>query len=190
MPIAYTLMLDQLIQGCRKGDREAQHKLYDFFHGKMMGICMRYTSCRDEAAVILNNGFFKVFTKIDAYDSQQGPIEAWITRIMVNTAIDHYRKEIRKSRTAELSDAHQVTDASTVLDHLAAEDIMQMVQALTPAYRTVFNLYAIEGYSHKEIAEKLGIAEGTSKSNLAKARQKLQAAVHQKQALKKSNYAR
>lgn len=190
MPIAYTLMLDQLIQGCRKGDREAQHKLYDFFHGKMMGICMRYTSCRDEAAVILNSGFFKVFTKIDAYDSQQGPIEAWITRIMVNTAIDHYRKEIRKSRTAELSDAHQVTDASTVLDYLAAEDIMQMVQALTPAYRTVFNLYAIEGYSHKEIAEKLGIAEGTSKSNLAKARQKLQAAVHQKQALKKSNYAR
>lgn len=183
-------MLDQLIQGCRKGDRESQRKLYEFFYGKMMGICMRYANCKDEAAVILNTGFFKVFKKIDAYDDQQGHIEAWISRIMVNTAIDHYRKEVRKGRTVEMSDARFEQQPAMAIDQLNAQDILKLVQELTPAYRMVFNLYAIEGYSHREIADQLGIAEGTSKSNLAKARKKLQAALEAVYAIKQTNYAR
>lgn len=190
MPIAYKLMLEQLINGCRRGDRDAQRKLYEFFHGKMMGICMRYANCRDEAAVILNTGFFKVFKKIDKYDAEQGQIEAWISRIMINTAIDHYRKEIRKGRTVEISDARFEQQQPMAVDQLNAEDILKLVQQLTPAYRAVFNLYAIEGYSHKEIADQLGISEGTSKSNLAKARKKLQAAMEEQFAIKQTNYAR
>lgn len=190
MKIAYHLMLDQLVTGCKKGDRAAQEKLYKFFYGKMMGVCMRYANCRDEAAAILNTGFYKVFKKIDTYQPEQGQLEAWICRIMINTAIDHYRKEMRKGRTVDITAAQYAESPALAMDQLQAEDLLALIQELTPGYRTVFNLYAIEGYSHKEIAERLGISEGTSKSNLAKARKKLQAALEKQQSEKSTSYGR
>lgn len=177
MQIAYKLMLDELVNGCRNGDSSAQRKLYEFFYGTMMGVCMRYVESVDDASAILNEGFLKVFNKIGTFDSKVGSLEAWIRRIMVNTAIDHYRKMVREARTVELKNATYNSVQAMAPDMLEAEAIMQMVQQLPPAYRTVFNLYAIEGYNHKEIAEQLGITEGTSKSNLFKARAKLQTAL-------------
>jgi RNA polymerase sigma factor (sigma-70 family) len=177
MQIAYKLMLDELVNGCRRGDSIAQRKLYEYFYGTMMGVCMRYVESVDDASAILNEGFLKVFTKIDTFDSKVGNLEGWIRRIMVNTAIDHYRKMVREARTVELQNATYNSVQAMAPDTLEAEAIMKLVQQLPPAYRTVFNLYAIEGYNHKEIAEQLGITEGTSKSNLFKARAKLQTAL-------------
>lgn len=177
MPVVYQLMLEQLIKGCREGDRLSQRRLYEIFYGKMMGVCCRYASNHDDAADILNQGFLKVFNKIGTFDESLGQLETWIRRIIINTAIDHYRKEIRRGYTVDIEQANKVQEVSDVAGLLEAESLLQLVRQLPPAYRTVFNLFAIEGFSHPEIAEKLGISEGTSKSNLAKARKKLQQAV-------------
>lgn len=190
MQIAYKLMVSELVKGCRKGDRLAQRKLYEFFYPKMMGVCLRYAQDRDEAAFILNNGFYKVFTHIDRYNEEAGELEAWIRRIVINTAIDHYRKWVRQNKTVELKNARDQSDNEVAVGSMEVEAIMKLVQQLPPAYRTVFNLYAVEGLSHKEIGEKLGISEGTSKSNLAKARKKLQAALAKQQEYKLTEYAR
>lgn len=190
MQISYSLKLQKLIEGCRKNDRNAQRMLYEAFYGKMMSICMRYAGNRDEASEVLNSGFLKVFTKIDKYRSEEGEIEAWIRRIMVNTAIDQYRKTTRLQKTLDLDDARYQTHFPVIIEKITAEDIMKLVNALSPAYRTVFNLYVVEGFTHKEIAEKLGISDGTSKSNLAKARKKLQGALETLHEVKIKSYAR
>jgi RNA polymerase sigma-70 factor (ECF subfamily) len=177
MPVVYQLMLEQLIKGCREGDRLSQRRLYELFYGKMMGICLRYASHREDAADILNQGFLKVFDKIITYDASLGQLEGWIRRIIINTAIDHYRKEIRRGYTVDIDQAKSVQSDIEITGALEVASLLELVQQLPPAYRTVFNLFAIEGYSHPEIASQLGISEGTSKSNLAKARKKLQQAV-------------
>ncbi|WP_197091538.1 RNA polymerase sigma factor [Sphingobacterium endophyticum] len=166
--------LIKLIEGCIVNDRRSQKELYRSFYSLSMGICLRYAKNREEAATIINEGFFKVFDHINSYDFNR-PFVTWLRRIMTNTAIDYYRSTLRfVNQTVELDivEEHEVLNEST-LQMLHYQDLLKMVQSLTPGFRTVFNLYAIEGYSHEEIAALLGISIGTSKSNLYKARAKL-----------------
>lgn len=165
--------LQHLIKGCLKEDRSSQKALYKAYYGFAMAICLRYASNRDEAVIILNEGFFKVFTNLDKYDTTK-PFKPWIGKIMTNASIDYYRVHIRANRMEDLELAGDLSEEATVYGKLAYEDILALIHRLTPAYRAVFNLYVIDGYSHNEIAEILNISVGTSKSNLFKARQKLQ----------------
>lgn len=154
-------------------ERWAQQQLYEQHYGKMMGICMRYAGSKDEALDLLHEAFIKVFQNIDRYRSGTA-LGAWIRTIVVNTCIDYYRKNTRR-RTEEINETWQVAnDDPDALSHLTEQEIMSAVQSLSPAYRAVFNLYVVEGYSHKEIGDALQITESTSRSNLVKARIKLQ----------------
>src|SRR6202012_1950168 len=164
--------LHQLIGDCLKQDRKSQKMLYKAFYGFSMGICLRYTGNRDQAAEVMNQGFFKVFTRIESYDFQK-PFKAWLGKIMINTSIDYYRANLKMAYAEDLDKAEHMTDGELPDRNLSYNDLLAMVQQLPPAYRTVFNLFAIEGYSHEEIAEMLNINTGTSKSNLHKARLKL-----------------
>lgn len=164
--------LHQLIGGCIKQDRKCQKLLYKAFYGFAMGICLRYTNDRDEASGVMNQGFFKVFTHIGSFDTSR-PFKAWLGRIMMNASIDHYRANLKMAYTDDLDKAEQMSDGELPDRNLNYNDLLAMVQQLPPAYRTVFNLFAVEGYSHEEIAEMLNINTGTSKSNLHKARLKL-----------------
>ncbi len=172
---------EELIAGCIKGKRRHQKKLYELFHGKMMAVCLRYTNNYEEARDVLTEGFMKVFKNLHRYKPSHS-LDSWMKRIMINTAIDHYRKNKKHSQQVDLEYASNESgpnDANPI-SSLTAQEILQLVQKLPPAYRTVFNLYAIEGYNHREIGELLGISEGTSKSNLAKARGKLKKMIAQK----------
>lgn len=162
-----------LVAALTRQERWAQQQLYEQYYGKMMGICLRYAGSRDEALDLLHEGFIKVFQNISRYRPGTS-LPAWIRTIIVNTCIDYYRKTIRR-RTDDISDAHYLSDdAPDVLSNLTEQEILAAVQELSPAYRAVFNLYVVEGYSHKEIGEALQITESTSRSNLVKARLKLQ----------------
>jgi RNA polymerase sigma-70 factor (ECF subfamily) len=164
----------QLIGALVRQERWAQQQLYEACYGKMMGICLRYAGSKDEALDLLHEGFIKVFQHIGRY-KPGAPLEAWIRTIMVNTCIDYFRKNMRR-RTDDLEQAREVcAGGPDALSDLTEKEILAAVQELSPAYRAVFNLYAVEGYSHKEIAEALEITESTSRSNLVKARIKLRA---------------
>lgn len=170
---AFDCTEEEIVEGCRQGSRKYQRLLYERYYGSMMVVCMRYTQDREEARDVLHEAFMKVYTNLDKY-AKGTNLSAWIRRIMVNTAIDHYRKSAKRPNLVEINHAIHEIDVHDVIADLSAEEILRMVQKLSPAYRTVFNLYVIEGYPHKDIGEMLGISEGTSKSNLAKARAKLQ----------------
>lgn len=172
--------LQNIIQGCIKQDRASQKMLYKTLYGFGMGICLRYAGNRYEAAEILNSGFFKALTHIKKYDESR-PFKAWLGRIMTNTAIDYYRTNLKVAYTEDIDMAPDVSVDESVNAKLNYEDLLALVQKLPNAYRTVFNLYAIDGYSHDEIGAMLGINAGTSKSNLHKARQKLQQMVRDQQ---------
>jgi RNA polymerase sigma factor (sigma-70 family) len=166
----------QLVEGCKRESRIAQKELFSKLYGRLLSICMRYSDDRDEAEDILQNGFIKVFKSIDNYKGD-GSFEGWVKRIIVNTAIDNYRrKKIRPVVTdTELTDrmGDQLEDEledESVYEKIPISAVMEAVQKLSPAYKTVFNLYVLEGYNHNEISETLGISVGTSKSNLSKAR--------------------
>lgn len=165
--------LDILIDGCRKGDRSSQEQLYRQFSGAMYGLCLQYAGSEEDASDIMQDGFVKVFKKIDQVKEPQA-FPGWIRRVMINTALEKYRSQVHLKRVDE--EPHQLQDQITdeVLETMDAEFIVQLIQELSPKYRMVFNLYAIEGYNHKEIGEMLGISEGTSKSNLSRARTILQ----------------
>ncbi|HVW97252.1 MAG TPA: sigma-70 family RNA polymerase sigma factor [Mucilaginibacter sp.] len=178
--------LHQLIKGCIKQDRKSQKMLYKAFYGFAMGICLRYTGNRDEAAEVMNQGFFKVFTHIEGFD-QNKPFKAWLGRIMMNASIDHYRANLKMSLTEDIDNAGHISDGEIADRNLSYKELLAMVQQLPQAYRTVFNLFAIEGYSHEEIAEMLNINAGTSKSNLHKARQKLKQMILQAEELPARN---
>ncbi|MDX1906879.1 MAG: sigma-70 family RNA polymerase sigma factor [Bacteroidia bacterium] len=170
---AFDYQEDEIVEGCIKGGRIYQKLLYERYYGNMMVVCMRYTNDREEARDVLHEGFIKVFKSLDKF-TRGTNLGAWIRRIMVNTAIDHYRKTAKRPTMVEINHAVHELDAQDIVADMSAQEILGMVQRLSPAYRVVFNLYVIEGYSHKEIGDTLGITEGTSKSNLAKARLKLQ----------------
>ena len=166
-----TLVL--LIERCKTQDRDSQRLLYKHHYGYAMSICLRYSRTREEAREILNDGFMKVFSKIDQYNPETSFL-GWIRRIMINTAIDQYRKEEKHYNHASLeTSTHSLATTTTAIEDLSHQELISMVQELTPGYRAVFNLYAIDGYNHKEIASMLNISEGTSKSNLMKAREVL-----------------
>lgn len=157
-----------------------RQSLCELYYGKMMGVCLRYAKDKDQAKDILHDGFIKVFDKINQFDNK-GSLEGWIRRVMVNTAIDFCRKNTFTFSMDEKFDLEDLdsngtneSDLEAFLNTFSADQIMKMVQGLSPVYRVVFNLYAIENYSHKEISEKLGISEGASKSNLSRARINLQ----------------
>ncbi|MEO0474087.1 MAG: RNA polymerase sigma factor [Bacteroidota bacterium] len=182
---------DQIVQGCIDGGRKYQKLLYERYYGSMMVVCMRYTNDREEARDVLHEGFMKVFRNLHKF-SRGTNLGAWIRRIMINTSIDHYRKSSKRPNLVEINHAVHETDVQDIVAELEAKEILKMVQKLSPAYRTVFNLYVIEGYSHKEVGEALGISEGTSKSNLAKARAKLQQMVLKSRMIRRvegENYA-
>ncbi len=162
------------IRACIRRERWAQQKLYEEYYGKMMGVCLRYANNQDDALDILHEGFIKVFRNISKYQPGTS-LSAWIRRIMVNTAIDFYRKNVRR-RTEDIEQAYDIsTNEADAISKCTEKEILEAIQRLSPAYRAVFNLYVIEGYSHREIAEKLDITESTSRSNLVKARTKLKA---------------
>ncbi len=138
-----------------------------------MGICLRYSRTREEAVEIVNDGFVKIFKKLDKY-SQGLSFKGWLRKVMINSAIDYYRRNERHYHSLDISHGKYETTALTVFDNLSEQDIIASIQKLPPSYRMVFNLYVIEGYKHDEIANQLNISVGTSKSNLAIARNKLQ----------------
>jgi RNA polymerase sigma factor (sigma-70 family) len=162
-----------LIEGCITGDRKMQRELYNRFASKMYGVCLRYAGNGEEAEDILQEGFIKVYNKIGSFKGT-GSLEGWIRRIFVNTAIEHFRRKAYLQPITEREENSLETKYLSILDDLAERDIIQLIQQLSPGYRTVFNMYVVEGYTHKEIAEALGISEGTSKSQLSRAKSILQ----------------
>lgn len=165
--------LESLIEGCKAQDSVAQKLLYKQFFAYAKSICLRYAATDAEASDVMNESFLKIFRKIDLYDSAQS-FKMWLRTIVINTAIDHFRRQKKHSYTLEIDYAQETPFEENVIDTLSAEEILDMVQQLAPAYRTVFMLYVVDGYNHREIGELLSISEGTSKSHLAKAREKLQ----------------
>jgi RNA polymerase sigma-70 factor (ECF subfamily) len=172
--------LKQIVEGCLKGERRSQERLFTMFYGKMMAVSMRYIGDRDSAQEVLQVSFLKVFDKLEHFDFS-GSLEGWMRRIVSNTAIDHLRKAKKNPFLSDQDNdfksmAEDPMQVQELLAHtqLKAELAHAAITKLSPAYRTVFNLYVIEERSHKEIAELLGISEGTSKSNLAKAKMNLQ----------------
>jgi RNA polymerase sigma factor (sigma-70 family) len=158
-----------LIKGCIEGSRAMQELLYKKFSPKMYGVCLRYSGNVDDANDLLQEGFIKVFKNLQKFRGD-GSFEGWIRRIFVNTSIEHFRKKVKLYNVTEVQEnTIEDTDLS-ILDSLAEKDIVSLVNELSPGYRAVFNMHVIEGYSHKEIAEILGITEGTSKSQLARAK--------------------
>ncbi|TEW67972.1 sigma-70 family RNA polymerase sigma factor [Mucilaginibacter phyllosphaerae] len=164
--------LHQLVNGCLKDDRLSQKLLYKAFYGFAMGICLRYANNRYEASEIMNQGFYKVFKNLAKFDTAK-PFKAWLGRIMVNTAIDYYRANLKIAYTEELDKAEHINDSEHADKNLGYNELLNMINELPRAYRTIFNLFAIEGYTHEEIGNMLNISPGTSKSNLHKAREKL-----------------
>ena len=161
---------DELVKGCLRSDPVAQKALYQRFARKMMSICMRYANHRDQAQDMLQDGFVKVFQKMALYRGD-GPLGGWIARTMVNTALDHLRRNKPYDHSLDLTEAeHLHQEDATVMSNMTTDELMGLIQALPAGYRTVFNLFAIEGYPHKEIASMLGISENTSKSQFMKAR--------------------
>lgn len=165
--------LDRLILDCKSGKRKAQSTLYQMFAPKLFGVCLRYSRDRTEAEDTLHEGFIKIMSKIGQY-SGKGSFEGWMKRIVVNIALEKYRTRYRMQTVEDISIYDQKGESETVYDQLGAEQLLELVAQLPPRYKMVFNLYAIDGFSHKEIAEEMGINEGTSKSNLARARRILQ----------------
>lgn len=160
--------IENIWERCLQNDRRAQEEIYNLFSSKMFGMCKRYAQSNAEAEDILQNGFIKVFTKARLYDGK-GSLEGWIRRVMVNTAIESYRQ--RKISFVEMTDP-EATQLKSMLDadNTGYTDLLRLVASLPLGYRTVFNLYVVEGFSHKEIAAMLGISESSSKSQLSRAR--------------------
>ena len=167
-----------LIKGCLENDRRMQQELYNRFSPKMYGVCLRYTGNADDAQDVLQDAFVKVFRKLDSFRSE-GSFEGWIRRIFVNTAIEHFRRKNYLQPVTEREESQIESKTISALDGLSEKDILKLVQQLSPGYRTVFNLYVVEGFSHKEIASMLEITEGTSKSQLSRAKVILQDMIKQ-----------
>jgi RNA polymerase sigma-70 factor (ECF subfamily) len=162
-----------LIEGCLLGNPVMQKKLYDEYAPKMYGICLRYAANNEDAKDILQDGFVKVFTNLGKFKAM-GSFEGWMRRIFVNTAIEHYRRKNQLYAISENQEEHIPNQEVSALDALEADDIIRLISELPNGYRTVFNLFAVEGYSHKEIAIMMNISEGTSKSQYARAKAWLQ----------------
>ncbi len=162
-----------IIEGCIKGNRNSQKSLYEHFAGKMLAVCMRYAKDRAEAEDMLQEGFLKVFQSIEKFKGE-GSFEGWIRRIMIYNAINHYKHRMRTFKEDLDATNYDAPYHDDIVDKISVKEIIALVQHMPEGYRMVFNLYAIEGYTHKEISEQLGIAIGTSKSQYARAKQLMQ----------------
>jgi RNA polymerase sigma factor (sigma-70 family) len=168
------------VEGCSLNRRESQKIIYSSFYGYAMAICDRYAGKQDDAIEIVNDGFLKIFREIHhyqpAYSDVISSFKGWLRKIMVYTAIDHFRKNQKHKMVTQLDpvEYQMASTSASAIDKLSYDEIIRAIQDLSPGYRTVFNLFVIDGLSHDEIAEKLDISTGTSKSNLSKARKQLQ----------------
>ena len=185
--------LELNIRGCVLNNRESQKKIYSSFHDYAMSICHRYTNHQEDATEILNDGFVKVFAAIyrfkPSYTDTVGLFMGWFRKIMTNTAIDHLRKNHKHNLNRELNESfmHLPDPEEDSISKISYEEILIAIKCLTPRYRTVLNLFIIEGFSHEKIAKELGISVGTSKSNLAKARKQLQKILFQQNEIAHKN---
>lgn len=165
---------EELVKGCVSKNPVAQKLLFEKFSRKMMGICLRYADRGEEAEDMLQNGFIRVFEKIETFRSE-GSLEGWVRRIVVNESLTWLRKNKAMKMNVDIDDAkYMIPGNNHVGENVNEKDLLKMIQSLPAGFRTVFNMYAIEGYSHKEIAEQLGISEGTSKSQYSRAKMHLQ----------------
>ena len=165
---------EQLIKGCIDGKSKAQHDLFELYADEVFGACLYYSPDQAEAEDTLHEGFIKVFQNLKGFKGK-GSLKGWIRRIMINTALEKFRKKrpLYVLDNENFEDVEDI-DRENVISSISADELLGLIQQLTPQYKMVFNLYALEGYSHKEVAQKMGISEGTSKSNLARARGILQ----------------
>ncbi|TAH02557.1 MAG: sigma-70 family RNA polymerase sigma factor [Sphingobacteriales bacterium] len=173
MKLSKTHTLTQILEGCKANNRQMQEMLYQQTAAKMMAICMRYAKDKMEAEDVLQIGFIKIFKEIETYRGE-GNFEGWMRKIMVNTALESYRKNLRFLNIVPIDDAFEQPVTGFNFSNLGMQDLLKLIQKLADGYRIVFNMYIIEGYSHKEIAAALGISESTSKSQLSRARAILQ----------------
>jgi len=165
-----------LIKKCLAGNPQAQKEMFDHFSGKMYYVCLRYACDQVEAQDMLQEGFIRLFGNLDSFKGK-GSFEGWARRIFVHTAIKYYHRMRKHNGNVAIDHAYSHKVDATALSELGERELLRLVQSLPDGYRTVFNMYAIEGFSHKEIAEKLGIKESTSRSQLVKARNMLQTQV-------------
>lgn len=164
---------DILVKKCIEGDNRAQKRLFDLFAPKLFGVCLRYMKDHDLAQDTLQDGFVKIFTKLSDYNGK-GSFEGWMRRITVNTCLDQLRKDQKLKVNTPIDDvSFLVKDNHWIEEELTAKDLLKLVESLPDGYRVVFNMFAIEGYSHKEIAEQLNISENTSKSQFSRAKSHL-----------------
>ena len=177
------MVLKDLIRKCRNNDRNAQEKLYRLYAAKLFGVCLKYSSSRQEAEDNLQDGFVTIFEKISQYKNE-GSFEGWMKRILINTALQKHRQQKVYDITNE--DYLQQEEIEVETEELSVDFLLECVQSLPDRYRQVFNLYVMDGHSHKEIAELLKISEGTSKSNLARARMALKDKIERKQNIQNS----
>lgn len=159
----------ELLGLCKEGDRNACKQLFEMYSGKMMALCYRFARDRNEAEDILQEGFVRVFTKLHLY-SGSGSFESWMKRVIINTALKYREKNISRHNYSEIDNLHVFDTGPSIIEELSKEEILKLIQELPDGYRTVFNLYVIEGYSHKDIGHILKIGESTSRSQLVKAR--------------------
>ncbi len=159
----------ELITRCISNDTLAQNELYRRFAGKMIAVCMRYSRNRADAQDIMQDAFVKVYVNLKSFKAD-GSFEGWIKRIMINTALKHYRKNLKFRNDSDIENAYDLSFDNQIVSRMSANEIMAKVQVMPDGYRTIFNLYAIEGFQHNEISQMLGISEGTSKSQLSRAR--------------------
>lgn len=166
---------NELIDGCIVNDRKAQKLLYEKYSRKMFGVCIRYAKSREEAEDILADAFVQVFVKLSSF-KREGSFEGWIRRIVVNTAITSYRNNLKFNANDDLSEINNLSsEDDSAIDQMSVQQLKKIIQEMPDGYRTIFNLYAIEGYNHREIAELLNLNEGTSKSQYSKAKKWMQA---------------
>jgi RNA polymerase sigma factor (sigma-70 family) len=170
MFLEHKYTIEDLIEKCKAGERKAQESLYKQLASKMLGVCMRYATDRMEAEDMLQNGFIRIFQKLADFRGD-GSFEGWVRRIMVHSSIEYYRKHHKMLQVVDVeSEGVEQSVNPVAVANLDAKDLMVLIQRLSPGYRMVFNLYAIEGYSHREIGDIMGISEGASKSQLSRAR--------------------
>lgn len=165
---------NNIIEGCRQHDRKAQQALYKAYYKSMVTVCLRYTRNETDAVDVLNAGFLKVFQNIQQYDPGKANLYTWIRAVVVNTCLDFIKKRNRNEKHHELNTAADVHVPADVVGRMKAAELLNLIRTLPPSTAAVFNLYVIEGYSHKEIATLLTISEGTSKWHLSEARKQLQ----------------
>ena len=163
-----------IINGCKKRSRKSQEQLYKNYYRVMATLCLRYTRNETDAVEVLNNGFLKVFNNIDRYEPGKASLYTWIRTIVINSCLDFIKAKQRLEPLNELNEASEVHVPAEVISKMKASELIDLVRQLPPSSQTVFNLYEIEGYNHKEIAELLGISAGTSKWHLSEARKVLQ----------------